>query len=460
VTPTWSVAELHEALNAVLDQVFGDVVWVEGEVRNLKRSAARHVYFDLVDADWDGPEGQRPSLSVTLFNAHRERVNRFLREQGGAVRMDDGVRLRIGGRLGTYAVRSTLQLLMDRIDPAFTLGVLGQERRRLLAALADEGLLRANAEQTVPPLPLSVALVTSRNSAAHADALDELQRSGIGFRVTVLDARTQGVGAEASVCSALHAAERRGVDVVLLVRGGGAATDLAAFDTEAIARTIADLTVPVFTGIGHETDRSVADEVAHTAHKTPTAAAAAVVAAVRDAATEVDAARGALRSAALGRLVRAGTGLDRVARRCGTGASHRLHVESRQLDVLADRISGAAPRALTTAAGVVDDTAQRLRSSGTRCLEVAALRVDGLAGTAAAHDPALALARGWSVTQHPDGRIVRQPAELAPGDPLVTRLAGGTVTSTVTTATDRAASRPTADAPTASATTPQDPEFR
>jgi exodeoxyribonuclease VII large subunit len=431
VTPTWSVSELHEALNAVLGKVFGDVVWVEGEVRNLKRSAARHVYFDLVDADWDGPEGQRPSLSVTLFNAHRERVNQFLRDQGGAVRMDDGVRLRVGGRLGTYAVRSTVQLLMDRIDPAFTLGVLGQERRRLLATLADEGLLRANASVPMPPLPLSVALVTSRGSAAHADTIDELRRSGLGFRVTLLDARTQGVGAEASVCSALRLAQRRGVDVVLLVRGGGAATDLAAFDAEAIARTIAGLSVPVITGIGHETDRSVADEVAHTAHKTPTAAAAAVVAAVREAVAEVDAARGALRSAALGRLVRATTGLDRVARRCGAGASHRLHAESGRLDVLTHRIAGATPRVLAGAAGAVEEAAGRLRSSTGRRLELATLRVDGLAGTAAAHDPALALARGWSITQHADGRIVRDPADVRGGDALVTRLAGGTVRSTV-----------------------------
>ena len=273
--PTWSVAELHEALNGLLVHVFGEEVWIEGEMRNLNRSAKGHVYFDLVDAGRDG-DPTRPMLSVTLFDKERQAVNRHLTEQGGAVRMGDGIRVRIRGRLNIYGARSSLQLRMSWIDPAYTLGVMGQERDRVLAVLAAEGLLGANAAAPMPLVPLHIALVTSINSAAHADALHELQRAGPGFRVTVVDTRTQGCEAERSIVAALGVAAERGAEVVLLVRGGGARTDLAAFDSELVARAIVASPLPVVTGIGHEIDRTVADEVAHSAHKTPTAAAAAV----------------------------------------------------------------------------------------------------------------------------------------------------------------------------------------
>ncbi len=237
--------------------------------------------------------------------------------------MNDGIRVRIGGRLATYPARSSVQLVMDRIDPAFTLGLLGQERVRLLAALEEEGLLRRNGAVALPLVPLHVGLVTSTGSAAHADALHELESSGVGFRVSTFDARTQGADAPSSVVAALRTAAAYRVDVVLLVRGGGAATDLVAFDHEDVARAIAACPVAVFTGIGHETDRSVADEVAHTAHKTPTAAAGAVVRTVHDAERRVVDAWAAVRSGVGGRLVRAEHRLARVAHRTGTAALHR-----------------------------------------------------------------------------------------------------------------------------------------
>ena len=147
--PTWSVGELHEALNGVLVHVFGDEVWVEGELRNFKRSQNQHVYFDLVDPDADS-DINRPMLAVTLFARERAIVNRFLTRQGGAVRMGDGIRVRIRGTLNVYPARSTLQLRMTWIDPAYTLGVLGQERDRVLAALVADGVLRANAQVELP----------------------------------------------------------------------------------------------------------------------------------------------------------------------------------------------------------------------------------------------------------------------------------------------------------------------
>jgi exodeoxyribonuclease VII large subunit len=438
--PTWSVSELHEAVEGILEHVFGAELWVEGELRNISRSARGHVYFDLVDPTAPS-DASRPMLAVTLFDSDRQAVNQFLKRgsptaQGGAVRMVDGVRVRIRGRLGTYAVRSTLQLRMTWIDPAFTLGVLGQERERVLAALLADDLLEANARVPLPVAPLRVALITSRGSAAHADALDELRRSGLGFEVTVVDARTQGVDAERSLVRALRVATQREVDAVALVRGGGARTDLAAFDSELVARAIAAARVPVLTGIGHEIDRTVADEVAHRAHKTPTACAASLVEAVRAAASEVHDAWVRVSSAGDGRLVRADHDLDRARRDAARGAIRHLERDAQRISNLAGRVVVAAPRVPVAAAGALDTASGRLVPAARQRTRRAEESLASLAARARSHDPQRALARGWSITRSADGALVRDPAELPAGATVTTTVAQGTFTSTVEAGAD------------------------
>ncbi len=450
---TWSVGELHEAVGSVLRQVFGDEVWVEGELCNLKRSAAGHVYFDLAHSDEGGgaagtrgPSG-RPMLAVTLFAGERHAVNRHLRDSGGAVRMTDGVRVRIRGRLDTYPARSTLQLRMTGIDPGYTLGVLGLERDRVLAAVTAAGLLERNAALAMSSLPLHVGLVTSVGSAAHADALDALRRGGFGFRVSVFDARTQGADAERSLVSALGGACAFGVDVILLVRGGGARTDLAAFDTESVARAIAAATVPVWTGIGHEIDTSVADVVAHSAHTTPTAAAAAIVAAVRGAAELLADLTAQLDAATRGRLVRAGAQLDRMSRRSGMAAARHLDRNAQQLDAIVQRVRDHAPRSLDRRSRHLSDLHERLGPAARRELTRSAEALEALGARAAAHDPGRAFARGWTITRRADSSLVRDPAGVAAGERLTTTTAGGTVLSTVdagpSSVTEPAPDRPT-----------------
>lgn len=428
---TWTPGELHEVFSGLLDHVFGSVVWVEGELVDRSRSPADHVYFRLVDADGGRPEA-RPSLSVVLFDTERRAVNQFLRTHGDPIRMSDGVRIRIGGRLRTYAARSTLQLVMDRIDPAFTLGLIGQERLRVLAALRAEGLLGANAQVPMPPVPLRVALVTSVRSAAHADALDELRRSGIGFHVSVLDARTQGADAAASVCAALRTAGGLGVDVVLLVRGGGASTDLVAFDAESVARAIAASPVPVLTGIGHEVDTTVADAVAHAAYKTPTAAAVAIVETTRRAERRVADAANALRGGVDDGLLRAHDRLARLGHRAGTVAVHRLDRHQDALDRHARDVAASSRRGLRGATATVDALTQRVRPTAARVSERAEDRLTVLAARARAHDPQAALRRGWTLTRSADGRAVRSVRDVVVGDELTTTTADGVIRSRVT----------------------------
>ncbi|MCU1352100.1 MAG: xseA, partial [Acidimicrobiales bacterium] len=279
--PTWKVAELAAHLGRLLAGAFPADVWIEGQIRDLSRAASGHVYFQLTEPT---PAGEQPpsQLAVVLLAPERRHVNNLLMAAGGGVRMEDGIEVRIAGRLRWWTPRGTVQLRMSSIDPDFTLGRLVADRDRTLAALAADDLIAANGRLAMPLVPQRIGLVTSVGSAAYADFLAELETSGFGCTVRVADARTQGLGSELSLIAALRDLALDGVDVVALVRGGGARTDLVAFDTERLARTIAAMPVPVLTGIGHEIDRSIADEVAHTSYKTPTAVAAALVDRIRD----------------------------------------------------------------------------------------------------------------------------------------------------------------------------------
>ncbi len=428
--PTWGIRELHDALNEVIEVSFGSSVWVAGELRSLSRSHAGHAYFDLVDPD--GADGEAARLSVTLFNGYRRRVNAVLRKARADITMAEGTVLRIQGELRTYPARSRVQLVMTGIDPTYTIGVLTQQKERVLAALGAEQLLDRNAALPLALPPLRLAVVTSRGSAAEADVLEEIRQSGFGFEVSLLDARTQGARAEATLVTALRTAATLGCDAVLLVRGGGSRSDLAPFDGEQVSRAIATLGVPVLTGIGHETDRSVADVAAHSSFKTPTACAAGVVALVRRSAEELGGMRTALETAAQGRLERATTSLTARARTTAVACRSHLGREEHLLAERTERMGHAASRSLLRRGEQVRSTAGRLRPASERALAQRTARLDHLGALSAAHDPRLALARGWSITRDDTGRALRSVSDAAEGATLWTELSDGRLRSEVT----------------------------
>lgn len=430
-SPTLTVGELAARIARLTASAFPGDLWVEGQIRNLSRSANGHAYFNLAEPTAAG-ETPRAQVSVTLLAPERKHVNDQLKRAGGAVRMDDGIEVRIQGRLRWYAPRGTLQLRMHGIDPAFTIGRLQADRDRILASLAADGLLDANRARPLALVPLRLGLVTSRGSAAHADVLAELAASGIGFTVREVDARTQGADCGPSIVRALRRLAADGVDLVLLVRGGGARTDLAGFDTDVIARAIAVMPIPVFTGIGHEVDRSIADEVAHTSHKTPTAAAAAVIDVVRAFLDRVDDRWTAARRAAIASATVADGRLDRRADRVGRAGTRTLARHALRLDTVAVRTARGAGRALERADVVLAGHLTASAGRADRGLGRADRALDGLTARVRGHDPQLALARGWTITTTADGASVRSLADLSPGTDLRTRFADGTATSTVT----------------------------
>jgi exodeoxyribonuclease VII large subunit len=455
--PTWSVSEIGEAIGLAVRRAFPDELWLRGEIRNLKRGT-RMVWFDLVEPVPGADLGRPPkaTLPVVLFDIERRRVNAALQRAGGAVRMEDGTEVRIRGRISWWGQGAKVQLQMTDIDPAFTLGRLAADRQRVLRQLDAEGLLHRQKGLPFPLVPRRVGLVTSANSAAEHDVLDELRRSGISFHVRKADARVQGRDAARSVAAGVRRIVDgpAGVDVLLVVRGGGSATDLSAFDSEVIARAIAQSPVPVLTGIGHDVDRTVADEVAHAAYKTPTACAQAVVQTVRDFDTLLSARGEMIVAAAQSALARQATRLRACARHVSVGTRHGLAAADAELTRSAERLGrsaggalGRAGRRLERATGRVESSArvhvraehtrldamtERLQQRAPRLVDRRNRELDGLEAQLRALDPARVLARGWSITRDAtSGRIVRTTADVAAGDELVTTVADGQVRSTV-----------------------------
>jgi len=385
---TLSVSELGTIISAALDMAMPDGVWVQGEISGINRHKNGHVYFDLVERSDEA--GARPvaTISVVLWRGNKERVNRLLRTHGDAIRMDNGVAVRIQGSVDYWSGGGRLQFQMKQIDPTYTLGKMVADRDVLIAKLTAEKVLRINSLATMPDVPLRIALVTSIGSAAHADVLKILGASGIAFSVTEIHSAVQGEGAQHEIAAAIATAAHTDADVVLVTRGGGSKTDLMAFDHEVVARAIIASPLPVITGVGHEVDHSVADEVAHTACPTPTAA-----------------------------------------------ANHLVEIVSVWLERL-DRVEGAiltgAMRAGDAAAAKLDGLTTRIVITQHHALTAARLKLDSVEARISALDPVNAMRRGWSITRTSDGSIVRSVDQVKVGADLTTRVADGTLSSTIT----------------------------
>jgi exodeoxyribonuclease VII large subunit len=421
--PTFTVGELAGAVNAVLQRGFRDGVWVRGEIQGFQERGNGHLWFQLTEQTDEG----KATVSVVLFAGAATRMLPLLRRH--RIRLENGIAVRIHGRLDFYGPTGRITLVMDQLDARFTLGQLAGQRDQLLRALVAEGLLDRNRRLPLPLVPLRVGVVTSRDSAAWHDFRAELHRSGLAFRLRLADVRVQGEGADAGVAAAIAELASQGVDVVAVIRGGGARTDLATFDAEAVARAIATAPVPVLTGLGHEVDRSVADEVAHTALKTPTACAAALVERVRAYQAESErlwraiARRGALLTD------RAEAGLSATARRISHRTAQAVGMSGQRLDHHAAHLRRAATASLDRADARLARGAVSAASASRRALTAAERAVAAGEARTRALDPVRTLARGWSITRRADGSLVRDAARVQAGDELITTLADGEVRS-------------------------------
>jgi exodeoxyribonuclease VII large subunit len=454
---TLSVVELNSRVRDSLRRGFPEEVWVRGEVQNLSTSSAGHTYFALVEKVAGRGDRVQGRLDVALFRDDRRAVTRALAEVPGA-ELGNDVEVRIRGRVTVYPPTGRYQLVMTGIDPVFTVGGIAANRDRVLRALAAEGILGANAARELAPVPLRIGLITSRGSAAYHDFVHELEASRYAWQVTVADVRVQGAAAARRIKWALGQLAQLDVDAVVLARGGGSRADLAAFDTELVARAIAEMPVPVITGVGHETDRSVADEVAYAACKTPTACARMLMTRVAefvdrlDGASQRVAARARQRMAVATRelddsilrarrsapaaLVRERARVDRAHGRADELARRRTGELAAQLDGCARRVSELGRLATRDWSRALEAREREVATHAQHHLERATLRLSSSEAVVRALDPRRVLERGYSITRDGDGRVVRRADGALVGAVLETELAAGRVTSRVETITE------------------------
>ena len=452
---TYSVVQLNSLVGEAVRRAQPDELWVKGEVQNLRKRNG-HTYFKLVEkaGSSDRIQGR---LDVALFKDDAPKVRRSLAEVPGAALADD-VEVRIRGRVRVYPPTGQYQLVMSGIDPVFTVGRLAANRDRVLRTLEAEGVLGANGRLELPAVPLRVGLITSQGSAAYHDFVDELLRSPYAWRVGVVDVAVQSAGAAQRIKWALGQLAQLDVDVVVIARGGGSRADLAPFDTELVARAIAAMQVPVITGVGHEIDRSVADEVSWSACKTPTACAQLLVGRVDAFAGALDHAAHRVAARARQRMAVATRELDDAARRARRSATTAVTREHGRLDRAHGRLDELARRRTVDLSARLDLCARRVAELGRRAtrdrsqalvareralvthsqhhLERAALRLERSVGIVRALDPRRVLERGYSITRDAEGHVVRRASDIAVGSRIETELAEGRVVTRVEETSD------------------------
>jgi exodeoxyribonuclease VII large subunit len=426
-----TVAELNRAVAALLDRSFSPV-WVSGEISNLTRAASGHWYFTLKDA--------QASVRAVMFRGRNQLV---------AFNPANGDRVEARAQAGLYEARGEFQLNVEALRQAGS-GDLFQRFLQIKARLESEGLFDAARKRALPGQVRTVGIVTSLQAAALRDVLTTLARRAPQVRVIIYPASVQGAQAPAELIGAmLAAAARAECEVLLLVRGGGSIEDLWAFNDERLARLIAASPMPVISGVGHETDFTIADFVADLRAPTPTAAAVSavpdrmeqLVVLVRDRhrlmqawrrqsdqrEQRLDTATRLLRPPSL-QWAQRQTRLEQLAQRLATAGVRSTDLRRARLMKLASalrtpelaaprsRLEGAV-RALIAAARVTAETsAQRLLHAG------AALELVSPRGV---------LERGYAIVTLADGRIVRSAGSLSSGDQVSVALGDGAFDATV-----------------------------
>ena len=417
----WEVGALCRAVADVLQARFNPVA-VRGEITGFSRASSGHCYFSIKDA-----QGQ---IRCAMFRRAASLLDFVPR---------DGELVELRGRLGVYEARGDLQLIVESLQRAGQ-GALFEQFLRLKASLEAEGLFDAVRKRALPLMPRGIGLVTSPGAAALHDVVTALRRRVPHLPVVLVPALVQGAGAAPSMCAALStlyrmAGEEGGppVDVILLVRGGGAIEDLWAFNDEQLARTIVQSPVPIISGVGHETDFTIADFCADLRAPTPTAAAELVAQPRSVWLGALDLLTDRLQDGVQRHLDQRGQRLDQLAARLGRPSGLAVR-EQQRLAQLAERMRHATLLKLQQLThnqkALEADFPYKLQRSLVdrhQRLERAALRLQLL-------DPRLVLQRGYALLSDADGRTITSVHQAPPGTALQATLADGSLDLTVRSA--------------------------
>lgn len=390
----WTVGELTSYVRQMfeMDYRLRDID-VSGEISNFTRAASGHIYFTLKDAG--------AQLKCVMWRSMAERL-RFRPAEGDAVIAH--------GRVSVYEVSGVYQLYVDHMQPAGR-GDLAAAFERLKDMLAAEGLFDPERKRPIPPFPRKIGIVTSADAAALRDILIVLARRNPLVAVLIAPTLVQGELAPAQIVRALQRLDQRDdIDVILLARGGGSIEDLWAFNDERVARAIFAARHPVISGIGHETDFTIADFVADLRAPTPSAAAELAVPDLSGVGPALAETRATLTAAIGGALAARREALRARAQWLTLLSPQRLLDSDRQrVDMLAGRLAGSVARGLERRRG-------RLAVAGSSLM---------------AFNPQATLARGFAIVRGPDGELIRSVVQARPGAPLRVQVSDGVFGATV-----------------------------
>jgi exodeoxyribonuclease VII large subunit len=433
----WRVADLVSAVRTTVERGYTDV-WVEGEISNFRPSESGHLYFTLKDGD--------AQLRIVMFRS-QARLLRF--------RPESGMQVIARGRVTIYDARGELQLSAEFLEPVGA-GALQVAFEQLKARLAQEGLFDATKRKPIPPLPRRIGLVTSPRGAALQDMLNILARRHENVGIQIYPAQVQGETAAAEVAAGIkHFNRAKSVDVIIIARGGGSIEDLAAFNDEALARTISASALPVISAVGHETDFTIADFVADLRAPTPSAAAEMVIESKHRLAEHLAHLHQRLDRATRYRLLMARKNLqdlathgafarvqdlmrrreqrlDELANRLAANYRALLHDYHRRLDIAASRVRHFDfRRSLAVVRSQLDAGTDAVVHAFRSQMAARRSRTERLTAQLEALSPVRILERGYALIFDASGALVKDVSQLAAGSEISAQVARGRFTAEV-----------------------------
>lgn len=405
-------------------------VWVRGVITRMTVKP-NIVYISIADFV-EGSVKPVAALDLTCFASRfayiLAKIQSF--EQPFELREELKVSLQIKADL--YIPTGRLQAQILDIDPVYTVGELALTKSAILKRLAVEGLLEKNKSLDLAEMPMRIGLITGEKTAAFKDFTSKLSDSPFAFKVMTVYAKMQGEETEKSVLAALEKLAREpSLDVVCIVRGGGSKTDLNYFDSEALCRAVANYHIPVFTGIGHEIDKSLLDEVAYQSCITPTDTAKRIIDRVNDGWNKMLVAAQNVAIGAKDAILRENQTLANAGARLQQKVTAKIQNEKTKLAVCGSNLKRDLNYIIRDESARLDRNTEGLKQGSRKILDLAKSKFTLSEVRVKTADPATTLAKGYSLTLDAAGKFIRNASQLKAGDKMTTRLRDGEVTSVV-----------------------------
>lgn len=426
----YTLKELNAMVRDAIETELPDEYWVQAELAECRESRG-HCYMELIEKD----ELNNTPIARSSAKCWKSTWNvvrpYFERETGQRLHAGMKVLLKVYAQ---FHEAFGFSWIVTDIDPTYTLGDMARRRQEIIAHLKAEGVFDLNRELYMPLFPQRIAVISSATAAGYGDFCNQLADNPYGFYFStqLFEATMQGEATEQSIIQALNRIylSVNSFDVVVIIRGGGATSDLSCFDSLPLAENVANFPLPVITGIGHDRDESIIDMVAHTNVKTPTAAAALLISYLKDVLDAINQAE-----ATITRRVRSQLEMEKLRLNRITSILPRLFptIKARQetrLDALYNRISSHVGQTLLTYNARLITLEQKLPLVAVQRISTEKHRLAIMEEKSKLLDPTLLLSRGYSITLK-DGKAVRDPKSLTSGDEIVTRLEKGTIKSII-----------------------------